>query len=405
MATSAPNEFLISRIRNYSHLLKATKEEVEQTKIRGSGESRFKKLASKLIADLLKGLQRNIALMKRVDIDPDGKSALSEGIHQSLEAFLNWVDLILRHCNAVDIEMHQFVSQILEDLDFKDMDYLLLSGWELSETSLSESLKKLFSGIFPLASDTLANEFPSFCILFIPQSLLKNPINWPLCVHEIGHMIENEKLKIVESFYSRPEFGPVSTRITYSIEALKYRYSKEFQADYFATTFFGPVFPNQLVDNYFTKEVFIHPTHPSWEERIRALVEVLRTMGLQGAAENLKNKSSSISTGPSMIPKDSLEFLNQILMQTRGLLEREDAIYKTNENNINRSREALTKFIPYTDDMKSLLNVAGEVKKNLLENAKSTKKKEKVEKFFDPLIKDSIRLSYLKRTYAKLDRR
>ena len=128
-------------------------------------------------------------------------------------------------------------------------------------------------------------------------------------------------------------------------------------------------------------------------------------MGLQGAAENLKNKSSSISTGPSMIPKDSLEFLNQILMQTRGLLEREDAIYKTNENNINRSREALTKFIPYTDDMKSLLNVAGEVKKNLLENAKSTKKKEKVEKFFDPLIKDSIRLSYLKRTYAKLDRR
>jgi hypothetical protein len=400
LATSAPDEFpIISRIRSYFSLLKTTKEEVEQTKILGSGENRFKNFASKLIDDLLIELQEHITLIEEIE-ELDAKSTLSENIHRSLEAFLNWVDLILRHCNAVGIEMHQFVSYILRDLDVNDMDYLLLSGPELSEASLSEGLSKLFIGLFQRAYDRIANEFPSFCILFIPQSLLKNPVNWPLCVHEIGHMIENQKLKIVENFYPRPEFGPVSTRIMYNTQALKYWYSKEFQADYFATAYFGPIFPNQLIDNYFTKEVFILPTHPSWEERIKVIVEALRTMELEQSAETLLNKSRSISPTLPMIPKGSFEHLDEILLQTRRLLEIKRSIYKTDEKNLKNSREALTEFIPYTDDVKALLNVAGEVKKNLLENAKSQQEKERIEENFDSLIEDSIRLSYLKRIFA-----
>ena len=400
MATSVPDEFpIISRIRSYFSLLRVTKEEVEQTKIPGPGEKKFKEFVSGLINDLLMELQEHIAIIGEIE-DLDTKSTLSENIHRSLEAFLNWVDLILRHCSAVSMEMHEFVSYILKDIDVSDMNYLLLSGPELSEASLSEGLSKLLIALFPRSCDRITREFPSFCILFIPQSLLKNPVNWPLCVHEIGHMIENQKLKIIESFYPRPEYSPVSTRIIYNTEALKYWYSKEFQADYFATAYFGPIFPSELIDNYFTREVFILPTHPSWEERIRAMVEELRTMGLEQSAEIILKRSRSISFVRPMIPKNSLEHLEEILEKTRAVLENKRSIYKICKNRLENARKALREFIPYTEDVKTLLNVAGEVQKKLLDEADSLEKKEKIEEHFNRLIKDSIRLSNLKRTFA-----
>jgi len=400
LATSVPDEFpIISRIRSYFSLLRATKQEVEQTKIPGSGEEEFKEFVSKLINDLLIELQEHIVTIGEIE-DLDAKSTFSENIHRSLEAFLNWVDLILRHCHAVSIEMHEFMSSILRDLDVSDMNYLLLSGPELSEASLSEGFSKLFIALFQRACDRIAREFPSFCVLFIPQSLLKNPVNWPLCSHEIGHMIENQKLKIIESFYPRPEFSPVSTRIIYNTQALKYWYSKEFQADYFATGYFGHIFPSQLIDNYFTREVFILPTHPSWEERIRLMVEELKTMGLEQPAETILEKSRSISSIKPMISKDSLEHLEEVLRKTRRVLEDKRSIYKIYEDRLENARKALTEFIPYTEDVKTLLTVAGEVKKNLLDEADSLEKKEKIEDDFNRNIKDSIRLISLKRTFA-----
>lgn len=400
MATSVPDEFpIVSRIRSYFSLLRTTKGEVEQTRITGSGENRFKEFVSKLIDDLLIELQEHISIMEEIE-DLDTKSTLSENIHRSLEAFLNWVDMILRHCNAVSIEMQEFVSYILRDLDANDTDYLLVSGPELSETSLSESLSKLFMVLFQRAFDRINSEFPSFCILFLPQSLLKNPVNWPLCMHEIGHMIENQKLKIVERFYPRPEFSPISTRIMYNTQALKYWYSKEFQADYIATAYFGPILPSQLIDNYFTGEVFLYATHPSWEERIRVMVEELRIMGLEESAKILLEKSRRISSKRPMIPKGSLEHLDEILEETQSFLEDKSAIYKINKNRLESARKTLEEFIPYTDDVKTMLNAAGEVKKNLLEKADSFEKKEKVEEDFNRLIKDSIRLSSLKRTFV-----
>lgn len=397
MGSSPPDDIpIVARIRSYFSLLRATKEEVEQIKIPGLGEKRFKHMVYQLVDDLIIDLKEHVSTIEELE-DVDTKSELSESIHRSLEAFLNWIDVILRHCNAVSLELHEFVSYILKDLNLENIDYLLLSGSELSEASLSEGLSKLFIALFEKARDRITREFPSFCIIFIPQSLLKNPINWSLCVHEIGHMVENERLRIVENFYPRPEFSPVSTRIMYNSEALKHWYSKEFQADFFAQSYCGPIFTSQLVDNFFTKEIFILPTHPSWEERTRALAEELRKMKLEDFARRLMERAKELPHSDPLIKREALEHLSTIIDKTKNFLLENNSIYEIKNEKLESVRESLENFVPYTDDVKVLLNVAEEVKRTLLDSTKGLKRKEKIEIEFDNLIEDSIRLSNLKR--------
>ncbi|GAJ03367.1 unnamed protein product, partial [marine sediment metagenome] len=159
--------------------------------------------------------------------------------------------------------------------------------------------------------------------------------------------------------------------------------------------YFGPIFAHRLLAIYYTRELVISPTHPSWSERFVALAGKLEEMGFSAEATNLRQVGGEEAP---LISRERIEHLDDIFSETAGLLSGAGCLYTRDATKEKKAQSRLALFAPYTDDMRTLLNVADVVIENMLQSTEGLAKKRELESEFDYLLLDSIRLTYIKQT-------
>ena len=385
------DSLILHRIESIFRILKDIKEEVSQARIPGRSEESFKNTVAEIIDKVLSDLRNTVAEISEVR-DPGIKIQRSSIIHRIFEDFSYEIDTILRHSSRVPIEVHYFVEIVLSDLELRSgMQYLLIFGRDLSTTNFASGLRRLFA-IFPGTQEYIRSNLPFFWEIVLPPSLVRSCIDWPLITHEIAHIMEDQFWKIVERHYP-------FVSMSYSECSIKCLYAKEFQADYIATAYIGPIFATRTLLNYFTKEIRISPTHPSWSERLDAMEEQLKVMGF--SLPEYESMSHVLPKERSLIGRDHIEHLPEIIRETmRHLQGRTLSSAWPTEDEKRKAMNRMTQLAPYIGDPRLLLNIADEAKRQMIHvSCKTREEKEELEREFNYILVDSVRLAWLNRVF------
>ena len=382
---SSLDQIIISRIRAAVANLVNAREEIKKEGIKGDTDDSLKRLLEGIIEKVDKQIElilQEIQEIKREDV----KRERSDRIHRNLEGFLYDVDLIRTASLQIPVELYYFTKAALGQLGHKDVKVAFISGTSLGTTNLSENLKNLFE-FFEDICTYIDSAFPFYWIILTPPSLTMKPLNWPLIAHEIGHILEIEKWQFVKKYYAYPVAPSLYQR------DLKAYYAQEFQADFVAVSYFGPIFAHRLLAIYDTGELVISLTHPPRRERFTAIAEKLQGMGFSSEANALRRiiEREEFVIGPAPI-----EHLNEIISETARVLEKSNSTYIQDCVEAEKAKNRLTRFAAYTDNMRILVNVAREVLEGILQSTSDPARKRELETDFDYLLIDSIRLTYIK---------
>lgn len=389
---SESEDIIKCRIENFFRILRNIQEEVQDAEIRGPTENLFKKFISGVVESLEEELRSAITEITEIK-DLSIKIHRSGNIHSVFEDFIYEVDAIIRQSKQIPDELYYFIADILSRLRrFQNMYYILISGPDLSTVNFSYGLERLFR-LFPSTKAYIVETQKFLWEISVPPFLLTNPLDWPMVIHEIGHMIEDQFLRIVDNYYKEAN--------TFEESDIKYRYAKEFQADYIATCLIGTVFGARGLVNYFTKEIKISPTHPAWKERMDAIEKHLKELGL--SFTDYESMLKNLPPENPLIGREKIEHLQEIIERTHQHIE--DALYKPSSGAEEKAINRLIRFVPYTDDIRVLLNVAEKAKKGIISSSEessqsSPEDRERIESEFNYLLRDAIRLSYLKKFFA-----
>lgn len=384
---SRPDDLITYRVEAFFRILRDVREEVGKSKIRGPAEGKFKTLISDITTSLEAELKDIISEISEIS-DQNIRIHRSGTIHRIFEDFHYVVSSIIRQSQQIPVELYYFIDDMLFQLkEVPEIHYVLICGPDLSTTNFSDGLVSLFR-TFPETRNKIYSIQRYLWEVSIPPFLLTNPMDWPMIIHEMGHIMEKQFFKVVDEYYTPEEAD------------IKYNYAIEFQADYIATCLMGPVFAVRVLINYFTKEIRISHTHPAWKERLDAIEEHLKKNNL--SFEEYKTMSKNLPPESPRIRRDNIEHLSDIFKKTYNHIK--DAIYKTSSADEAKALKKLKRFAPYTDNIRVLLNVAEKGKKHILSLASNSEKREQLEREFNYLLSDAIRMSYLKNFFAPVFR-
>lgn len=388
---SNSDQLIVSRIRASIRNLANAKEQLERQGIKGDTYDTLKTLLCEIVeiveADI-EHILEEIAELSREDT----KIHRSARLHRVLEEFLYLIDTIQTTTSQIPIELYYLTKVTLRELGHEDIKVVLICGASVGTTNLSDGLKNLF-GFFDRVPTFIDSHFPFYWIIYLPPSLIRVPLSWPLIAHEIGHVLERQEWKLVNRHYPYPIVSS-PTRQPYIESDVKSRYAQEFQADFVALSYFGPIFAHRLRDIYYTRELVVSPTHPSWSERFAAMAEKLEEMGLSAEATKLRQVGGEETR---LISRERIEHLSDIFSETARMLN-EVSLYTRDAAKEKKAKSRFDRFSPYTDDMRTLLNVADAVIESILQSTDELAKRRELESEFDYLLVDSIRLTYIKQT-------
>lgn len=382
---SGLDETIACRIRAVVRNLVDAKEQIDKEDIRGDTDGNLKTLLAEIVKKIEGQIEQILQEIKETSNDDD-KRLRSDHVHRALDRFLFHIDSIRTTTLQIPIELYYLARTTLHQLGHKDVKLVLIPEAALATTNLSENLK-ITLHFFDDALNYIDSTFPFYWIIFVPSSLIRTPVNWPLIAHEIGHILERQKWHIVGRYYDYPTVPSLYD------QDLKSYYSQEFQADHVAVSYFGPIFARRLFAIYDTGEFKISLTHPPRKERFGAIAGTLEREGFSTEANALRKK---IKKEEDKIGSGRIEHLNNILSETDAKLRGASCIYTRNGAKEKNARDRLTQFAPYTDDVRTLLNVADEVLQSKLQSISDPIEKRNAERDFDYLLVDSIRLNYIK---------
>lgn len=382
---SVLDETIASRIRAAVRNLANAKEQIGKEGIKGDTDGSLKTFLCGIVEKVEEQIEQ--ILQEIVEITgEDIKISRSDRVHRNLEQFLFDLDLIRTATLQIPMELYYLTKASLRDLGYEDVKVVLIPGASLGTTNLSDALRSVFV-FFDNVLTYINSRFPFYWIILVPPSLIRTPLNWPLIAHEIGHILERQKWQLVNGYYTYPTVPSLSP------PDIKSYYAQEFQADFVAVSYFGPIFARRLLEVYYTREFVISKTHPSWRERFEAIADKLEA---RFSTEATALREVSRGEELSMISRDSVEHLNNILSETETKLSGSTYVYARDNAEEKKARSRLDRFAPYTDNMRTLLNVADSVLQSKLQSASDPTKKRNVERDFDYLLVDSIRLNYIK---------
>jgi len=380
------DQIIVSRIRAAVANLANAKEQIEKEGIKGDTDDSLKRFLVGIIEKVDAQIEPIVQEIQEITRD-DIKRERSDRVHRNLEGFLYDVDLIRTATLQIPIELYYFTKDALCHLRHEEIKVVFIPGASLGTTNLSDNLKNLFEFLEGIPS-YIDSVFPFYWIILVPPSLIRTPLNWPLIAHEIGHILERQSWNLVSEYYGYPIVPSLAPA------DMKSCYAQEFQADFVALSYFGPIFARRLFAIYDTGEFAISLTHPPRRERFDAIADKLQEMGFSSEATVLKELSSREE--PSLIVRSSVEHLNEILTETARMLNESSCVYSQHHVREGKAKSRLDRFTPYTDDLRILLNVAEGALKDILQSTSDPAEKRELERDFDYLLVDSIRLTYIK---------
>ncbi len=386
LGESSLDQIIVSRIRAAVANLVNAKGQIEKEGIKGDTDDSLKRLLVGIVEKVDEQIELVLQEIQEIRSE-DVKRERSDRVHRNLEGFLYDIDLIRTASLQIPIELYYLTEAALRQLGHEDVKVVFIPEAALGTTNLSDAFRSLFA-FFDTVLTYISSGFPFYWIIFIPPSVIRTPLNWPLIAHEIGHILERQKWNLVSRYYRYPIVPSLSPA------DMKSCYAQEFQADFVALSYFGPIFAHRLLAIYDTGEFAISLTHPPRRERFDAIADKLQEMGFATEATILKELSSREE--PSLIVRSSVEHLNEILAETAGMLNESSCVYTEDHIKGRKAKSRLDRFTPYTDDMRTLLNVADGVRQSMLQSTSDPAEKRELESDLDYLLIDSIRLTYIK---------
>lgn len=376
---------ILARIRAAVRSLANVKAEIAKEGIKGDTEDSLKGLLVGIIDKIETEGEQLLDEIAEI-ADKNAKADRAETIHTNLELFLFQVQSIRTGSTQVPTQLIFLTKATLRRLGYEDVRVVLTADSSLETWNLSEALKHLFRSFHAVLS-FIESSSPFYWVIRVPPSFIRTPLNWPLITHEIGHILERQKWGTVAKHYAYPAYASLSPL------AIKSHYSREFQADFVAVSFFGPIFARRLLESYYTRETLIAKTHPSWKQRFEALADHLEE---RFPAEADLLRESSAAEESSLISRASIEHLTEIVSETSSAINAAKATYVQDLAREESAKRRLRRFAAYTEDMRVLLNVADSVRDELLQSVEIPSERSNVERQFDYLLMDSVRLNYVR---------
>lgn len=221
--------------------------------------------------------------------------------------YLDYVGDLLSPGEATEVVAHELeeyvsvLSQLAEaifiSIDEAANDFPFSTLYDYLALCLENGIKTLGkAGIFLRRGEVPSNtdisymvtyadidkkEIPPLFVISVPTVVLSNPLNWPVLLHEIGHILaESGKNILLEMRAVRIADYAKHRQITKddSIKPSNQRksYLIELEADVIALQLGGPVFLFRLYD-LFVQKLFVMPRkHPPWSIRASVLMDLLK---------------------------------------------------------------------------------------------------------------------------------
>jgi len=389
--------FLIGRLLSFREPLKRLRDEVGTLHL-----PYHSKRAATLVGDLIGVVSEEVGVTSQDIPDlrtPADKSRRSRSLHYSLEQFVNFVETIVLASKDVPVSFLQLVEMIEAELpEGWRFGFLVRNYPELGTLDMNAYLSKLLEP-FVNACRFLENEH-SCRVFLVPPSILTDPLNWPLISHEIAHVLELTQLHVVQKVH-----GPSPKSSDPQDAAMvKYRHSEEYQADLIAAILFGPSFVMRVLSIYFSQEIRLSTSHPAWEQRLKALLEVgLPRLRDGDVYKNLIGDSlKGISLEGGIVTHDVVN-LPTVLDKTFEVIKDRLNQFDCQSLGLKAARERLGRFLPYTEDYKVLLNAAVLNESEAMSAYASSKlgPPERAAREYRYLVADCVRLCYVNMHYDR----
>lgn len=360
------------------------------------------------------------------------KTEISKTAVMQIEAFLDYGEALLRRAQAtqreeqdVGREVYYFVDSVVDSFPENRVTILLVTGRELVTYRLADRLGHQLTS-FGSTSALLkgGHAKPHVWVIEAPVSLLRNPLNWPLIVHELGHVYEQEHIHAIDRAFTRA----ASTLENHSAELIRRQkeHAREYQCDFFAGLFCGPAFSRVLFMNHYTREVNLPGSHPDWPDRLRMLsTETLKQhagaflpQGFEIAGHNSNPPEGSDASGGAIRREDITALPEVLSLTARFIFERgkrdehgvPQAAFSYRAFQDSAAKTAIESLVPYVPDSRYALNAAldpkvyakarARLKANLRVGSNQDMPEEswaekRVVDEFNRLLAESVRLAYI----------
>jgi hypothetical protein len=356
-----------------------------------------------VIDSLSRDVERQAEELER--LSPSLRSERCGNLIESLEHFMHFVSDMVRGSRHIPNSFFHLMELMQESLpeDWR-FSYLIWNAPYLATFDANRFIGELLAPFIRVRE--LIDSGEHSWVFRVPPSIIKEPLNWPLVAHEVGHVLEQTQVKAIVSVHGPRPSNRELILDPWSTVSMKFLHSEEFQADFIASYLFGPSFEERLVSNYFTQEISLSPTHPSWENRIKVLheygLDLLPGKGkyeeiIRPYVDRIRDQLAAITTVSSDFanPKD-------VLGKTAEALNGRLTPFDCTCRGLDESRLRLGLFLPYTADYRCLLNAAilciNEAMKTYREEDFRSGRDEREYRY---LVEDCVRLCHLRIHYTR----
>lgn len=244
-------EIISERLRTYKIHLRRFSESLDEADLFWKSGLPVKTALKEVATSLIKEIDIKIAELEAAD-EPWLKATLSRASVLGLEEFIHFGESLVKDIRyiqkdhrSVGKELYYFVQCVLDDFSAYPVTVVITTHTSLRTISFWEILKKTLEQ-FPDTKSLISSRRSAsrIWIVQVPLSLLRNPLNWALVAHELGHIMEIEYIRIVD-----PAFALKADELkwfTPNVIRTHKRHAMEYQADLFASIVLGPVFAKIL---------------------------------------------------------------------------------------------------------------------------------------------------------------
>jgi len=367
---------------------------------------KYSEYLRRILRDLHAKMSSSIDTLMKTELSSDVALILSGAIRYNVS--YTWYTVLDLAQNTVDIpeELYFFVDGIYERLGGEEVPYFIkrtLTVLVPGTIDMCKYVLRPFVINLRDARDYLANK--KAYVIFTTPSIIKNPMDWALLIHETAHILEEEKLQIVQQFY--PQLRSEQFSRSYSlasasgfpVDVAMPNWALEIACDMISTISCGPIFGYRLLHNFLREEKYLSETHPPTKRRLELISNELERCGWKEAANDMRVKTEQVKL-PDFIENISLpEHTTEIIEKIRSKSEEENIEYKCTSEMQSRIRMLGDRL----NDLKPCITIKGEPVdlKDLLNASEYAKAELRDDQEFKDFMADMIRLVVAKDLYRK----
>ncbi|MGD0145917.1 MAG: hypothetical protein ABSB53_03575 [Nitrososphaerales archaeon] len=276
---------------------------------------------------------------------------LEEAFRTKLDYLFYEIDAMLHE--EVASPLQDFLNIYLERFGEGNIVLLLKKETRLNSRPLNEWLDEEFS--ISLASGPIR-----IWVINCPVRTEMNPLEWPIIIHELAHVLEEEKYKLLQTVWPGIDYSNLpDVRIKgggISRDGALIHQTLEYICDMIAYRLTGPAYIFRMYDAHLTPSFTVPGSHPSWINRIIALQRLDDGNRVAKNVQRLGELTETIRKQVAGLERETRSEIPGNLKKLDNQLAKRLPYAKITQKDFSRCEKRLSDFLPYTDDVTVLIN-------------------------------------------------